>query len=69
MIEDAISEEIIGEEIVQEEVIESSEVVIGEKKEEIISEVENKTPNEEVKKNRIIKTKSSDFGNIVLKPK
>ena len=68
MIEDTISEEVIQEEVIEsaEEVI---EVVIEEAKEEIIPEAETKTPNQEVKKNRIIKTKSSDFGNIVLKPK
>lgn len=68
MIEDIISEEVIQEEVIEsaEEVI---EVVIEEVKEEIIPEAETKTPNEEVKKNRVIKTKSSDFGNIVLKPK
>ena len=64
MIEDTISEEVI-----QEEVIESTEEVIEEAKEEIIPKAVTKTPNQEVKKNRIIKTKSSDFGNIVLKPK
>jgi hypothetical protein len=66
LIEDTISEEVIQEEVIQKEVIEE---VIEEVKEEIIPETETKTPNQEVKKNRIIKTKSSDFGNIVLKPK
>ena len=68
MIEDTISEEVIQEEAIEstEEVIEE---VIEEVKEEIIPKAETKTPNQEVKKNRIIKTKSGDFGNIVLKPK
>lgn len=60
------------EEIIQEEVTEQYEEVIQEEtksEENKKPEAEVKITNQEVKKNRIIKTKSSDFGNIVLKPK
>ena len=68
LIEEIIQEEIIEqpvEEIIQEEIVQEE---INSKENNSI-ETEAKTPNEEVKRNRVIKTKSSDFGNIVLKPK
>ena len=85
MIEEVIQEEVIEqpiEEVIQEEVIEQpieeiiqeeaiQEEVIQEKKQEenYITKKDVKIPKTEVSKNRVIRTKSSDFENIILKPK
>ncbi len=61
------------QEIVEEKIEEIQEVV-EEKIEEVIPEdnslkVDIKAPEEVIKRNRVINTKSADFGKIVLKPK
>lgn len=67
MIEHPISEGIVEDEIIESNKVINKEVEVV--KEIITPEVKIKPSNQEVKKNRTIKTKSNDFGNIVLKPK
>lgn len=57
-----------------EEKIEEIQEVVEEKIEEVITEdnslkVDIKAPEEVIKRSRVINTKSTDFGKIVLKPK
>lgn len=61
--EEIQSSENIIEEVIQEEKIEETLI------ENNIVEPKIETPKPEVKKDRVINTKSNDFGKIILKPK